>query len=122
MLEIILDLEHNAYKEMLLSTPKNPCLCKIGELFEIEFLDLDPICRGKVFNYDLDDITQRIPGRAGGKYFYYQYALISLLHKEENIYFINECELFISGEGWLPLIKNFNYVDIVISKEPDWLQ
>ena len=30
--------------------------------------------------------------------------------------------MFVNGDGWVPVIENKEYIDIVEEEEPDWLK
>lgn len=122
MLEIEVDFPDNLYTTMMLETEKVPCLCKISKDFLIDFLESYPQVSGKVLNFNLRDIDLRTSAGAGGKYLHYKYGLITLSYKKDNIYIIDDLEMFARGSGWQKIIQNRNYADIPEVEEPDWLK
>jgi hypothetical protein len=122
MLEIEIDFPNNLYTTMILESEKVPCLFKISQEFLIDFLVSYPQVSGKVLNFNLRDIDLRTPAGAGGEYLHYKYGLITISYKQDNIYIIDNLEVFSMGCGWQTVIENRNYADIPEVKEPDWLK
>lgn len=112
----------NLYTEMLLRVKDNPCLCKISDIFEIVFFETSPEVTGVVQNWNLVDLDRRVPAGAGGNYFHYKYGLITITHQENDLYVINSLKMFVHGDGWVPVIENKEYIDIVEEEEPGWLK
>lgn len=112
----------NLYTEMLLEVKDNPCLCKISNIFEIVFFESIPEVTGIVHNCNSVDIDNRVPAGAGGEYFHYKYGLITIAHQADDLYIIENLKMFVHGDGWVPVIENKEYVDIIEKEEPDWLK
>ncbi|WP_151800064.1 hypothetical protein [Acinetobacter nosocomialis] len=122
MLEIEVNFPDNLYTQMIFESKKLPCLCKISKEFFIDFLVSHPQVSGKVLNWKFRDIDLRIPAGAGGEYLHYKYGLITISNKQDNIYIIDDLEMFALGFGWGKIIENRNYADVPKVEEPDWLK
>lgn len=122
MLEVEVDFPNNLYTQMILESEKVPCLCKISKGFFIDFLESYPQVTGKVLNWNFRDIDLRTPAGAGGEYLHYKYGLITISYKQDNVYIIDDLEMFSLGCGWGRIIENRNYADIPEVEEPDWLK
>lgn len=122
MLIVKAQFEDNLYTEMILETIDNPCLCKISDKFEIVFLESIPETIGIVEKWDLRDIDLRIPAGVGGEYNHLKYGLITIKHQKEDLYIIQNLKMFVRGQGWMTLIENTQYTEIMVQDEPEWLK
>lgn len=122
MLEVEVDFPNNLYTQMILESEKVPCFCKISKDFLIDFLESYPQVTGKVLNWNFRDIELRTPAGAGGEYLHYKFGLITISYKQDNVYIIDDLEMFSLGWGWGKIIENRNYADIPEVEEPDWLK
>ena len=74
----------NLDTEILLEKGDIPCVCRVSNIFEVEFIrPLNTIALGTVDEWDLREIGYRVPGRGGGKYIYHNFAKISLNYISE---------------------------------------
>ena len=122
MLSVKVQFENNLYTKMLLETRDNPCLCKIYENFEIIFFESIPEMTGIVNEWNIKDIDERVPAGVGGKYIHYKHGLITISHQTDDLYIIESLKMFVRGEGWINVIENKEYVDLIEEEEPDWLK
>lgn len=95
----------------ILSLPKIPCICKIGQgKFLIEFLEPLFEAIGEVVDFDLNDINGRVPVGAGGEYLHYSFALITLRRVEVDEYLIHDLAFFKRmSPGWFPIVEGGNW-------------
>jgi hypothetical protein len=95
--------------KMLLGQSKIPCFCMVGESFEIRFDSPLPEACGFVSEWDRHKLEERAPAGGGGKYTYYQPALISLKEIDGGKYQVIDLELFCESVGWCPIINQSEY-------------
>ncbi|MCG8284445.1 hypothetical protein ACG9XY_06835 [Acinetobacter seifertii] len=123
MLEVIVNFEDNLYTKKILEVNDIPCVCKISSTFEIEFLEAVPQVTGKVLNWTHKDIDARVPAGAGGEYIHDKFGMISISKLDNNLYIIEKLSMFeLWSGGWIKVIENREYVDIIAEEEPDWLK
>ncbi|WP_212511120.1 hypothetical protein [Acinetobacter seifertii] len=123
MLEVIVNFEDNLYTKKILEVNDIPCVCKISSTFEIEFLEAVPQVTGKVLNWNHKDIDARVPAGAGGEYIHDKFGMISISKLDKNLYIIEKLSMFeLWSGGWIKVIENREYVDIIAEEEPDWLK
>ena len=92
----------------ILSLPKIPCICKIGQgRFSIEFLKPIFEVEGEVLDFNINDINARVPVGAGGEYLHYSFALLTLRRVEEHCYLIHDLSFFKRmSPGWFPVVED----------------
>ncbi|MBZ6532280.1 hypothetical protein [Acinetobacter seifertii] len=123
MLEVIVNFEDNLYTKKILEVNDIPCVCKISSTFEIEFLEAVPQVTGKVLNWTHKDIDARVPAGTGGEYIHDKFGMISISKLDNNLYIIEKlCMFELWSGGWIKVIENREYVDIIAEEEPDWLK
>lgn len=123
MLEVIVNFEDNLYTKKILEVNDIPYVCKISSTFEIEFLEAVPQVTGKVLNWNHKDIDARVPAGAGGEYIHDKFGMISISNLDNNLYIIEKLSMFeLWNGGWIKVIENREYVDIIAEEEPDWLK
>lgn len=77
---------------------------------------------GIVNEWNIKDIDERVPAGVGGKYTHYKHGLITISHQIDDLYIIESLKMFVRGEGWINVIENKEYVDLIEEEEPDWLK
>jgi len=123
MLEVNVHFEDNLYTKKILEVNDIPCVCKISSTFEIEFLEAVPQVTGKVLNWTHKDIDARVPAGAGGDYTHYNFGIISISKLDNNLYIIEKLSMFdLWSGGWIKVIENREYVELIAEEEPDWLK
>lgn len=122
MLQVQAKFEDDLHTENMLKTTQIPCLCKIAENFEIDFLVTYPLVTGIVTGWEYKEIDLRVSAGAGGEYLHYKYGLITISKLEDNLYIIENLSMFESVRGWLSVIENRMYSPVLEIEEPDWLK
>ena len=115
MLQVQAKFEDDLHTENMLKTSQIPCLCKIAEKFEIDFLVAYPQVTGLVIGWDYKEIDLRVSAGAGGEYLHYKYGLITISKLEDDLYIIENSIHSIVKIG--EKIKLKDNVQILFSKQ-----
>ena len=93
MLQVQAKFEDDLHTENMLKTSQIPCLCKIAEKFEIDFLVAYPQVTGLVIGWDYKEIDLRVSAGAGGEYLHYKYGLITISKLEDDLHKIGRAHV-----------------------------
>ncbi|WP_426170630.1 hypothetical protein [Pseudoduganella sp. R-34] len=104
-----IDLPKNLSSEEVTRQKNIPCLCKVAEEFEIEFLDPLPGSTGVVQGWDWKLLHERVISGIGGLYTHYTFGMVTLEIAQPGIYKIIDLAMFDTSFGWCPVLENGEY-------------
>ncbi|MGP5210293.1 hypothetical protein [Psychrobacter sp. JB385] len=86
-----------------------PCFCKIDAKFILTF-DFAPFSLiGEIVELDTERLSLLYPSGVGGKYTYYNHAMVSIDKVSENQYRVTSLKFFEVYLGWCSIIVDGNY-------------
>ncbi|MBV8634887.1 MAG: hypothetical protein JO002_10390, partial [Burkholderiaceae bacterium] len=94
-----------------------PCVCRIGEQFELLFQEPLPEIAGVVPEWNKRRLWQLVAPGGGGIYTYFHPALVTLACEEGPRYLVIELSLFDRNVGWQRVILNGEYVEPVFVED-----
>lgn len=111
-MKLTLDKNLKCLSDDLFKQPDIPCRVIVGEDFTITFNDGCKII-ANVQDWDLDKMQLIYPMRAGGNYFLFEQAMITLDKINTYTYDIKQLKFFSSLVGWNTIFENGHYVSVI---------